>query len=296
MIGMGKKVGAVLVVGGGIGGVQASLDLAESGYKVYLLEKAPAIGGKMAQLDKTFPTNDCSMCIMAPKLVECGRHPNIEIVTRAEVRKLEGEAGDFTATVCKEPRFVDEEKCTGCGTCEENCPVQYKIYEPEKIKVRLEPEKASVMERIMARYEGMRGGIVQILHDINAVYRYLPEDCLRYVSMETGIPLSVIFHISTFYNAFGLTPKGEYSIQVCFGTACYAKGAERILDAFKRELGIKVAETTPDKLFDLQTISCFGCCGQAPVVVVNEELFGHFRIARVGKMLDTYRKEAAVHA
>ena len=89
------KIGKVLVIGGGIAGIQASLDLANSGFKVYLLENSPAIGGTMAQLDKTFPTNDCAMCIMAPKLVECGRHPNIELLTCSEIEEVNGKAGNF---------------------------------------------------------------------------------------------------------------------------------------------------------------------------------------------------------
>ena len=88
-------VGAVLVVGGGVGGIQASLDLADAGFKVHLVEEATAIGGRMAQLDKTFPTNDCSMCIESPKFIECDRHPNIEILTYTEVDKVEGEAGEI---------------------------------------------------------------------------------------------------------------------------------------------------------------------------------------------------------
>jgi heterodisulfide reductase subunit A len=114
----------VLVVGGGIGGIQASLDLADSGIKVYLLDNSSAIGGVMAQLDKTFPTNDCSMCIMAPKLVECGRHLNIEKITNARVKDLDGEAGDFRVTVVERSRYVDIDKCTGCGVCAESCPVK----------------------------------------------------------------------------------------------------------------------------------------------------------------------------
>ena len=118
-----KKVGAVLVIGGGIGGIQAALDLADSGFYVYLLEKSPAIGGTMSQLDKTYPTNDCSMCIMAPKLVECGRHLNIEIITYADIESVEGYAGNFKVKVKKRARSIDLERCIGCGLCVENCPV-----------------------------------------------------------------------------------------------------------------------------------------------------------------------------
>ena len=119
-----SNFGDVMVVGGGISGIQAALDLATSGYKVYLVEKSPTIGGKMAQLDKTFPTNDCSMCIESPKFIECDRHPNIEILTYTEVDSVEGEAGDFTVTLIKKPRYIIEERCTGCTTCVEYCPVQ----------------------------------------------------------------------------------------------------------------------------------------------------------------------------
>ncbi|MBE9507420.1 MAG: FAD-dependent oxidoreductase, partial [Chloroflexi bacterium] len=107
----------------GIGGIQASLDLAEAGFKVYLLDKSPAIGGTMAQLDKTFPTNDCSMCILSPKLVECGRHLNIEVMTYAELESVEGEPGNFTARVRQKPRYVIVDECTGCDDCAAVCPI-----------------------------------------------------------------------------------------------------------------------------------------------------------------------------
>ena len=117
------NVGAVMVVGGGVAGIQASLDMANSGFYVHLVETKPAIGGVMAQLDKTFPTNDCSMCIISPKLVECGRHLNIEIHTLTDVAAIDGEPGNLKVTLKKQPRYVDPAKCTGCGECANVCPV-----------------------------------------------------------------------------------------------------------------------------------------------------------------------------
>jgi heterodisulfide reductase subunit A len=135
----GKNIGDVMVVGGGISGIQASLDLADAGFKVYLVEKSPAIGGHMAQLDKTFPTNDCSLCIESPKFIECNRHPNIEIMTYAEVDRVEGEAGDFTVTLTKKPRYIIEDKCRGCTTCTEYCPVKT----PDKYNQELSMSKCA---------------------------------------------------------------------------------------------------------------------------------------------------------
>jgi heterodisulfide reductase subunit A len=135
---MGQKVGAVLVVGGGIAGIQASLDLADSGFKVYLLDESTSIGGTMAQLDKTFPTNDCSMCILAPKLVNAGRHPNIQLMTNSELKEVKGEAGNFEVTALKRPRLINEEKCTGCGICAQNCPVEV----PNEFDINIGTRKA----------------------------------------------------------------------------------------------------------------------------------------------------------
>jgi heterodisulfide reductase subunit A-like polyferredoxin len=118
-----NKTGAVLIQGGGIAGVQASLDLANSGFKVYLVERDAAIGGMMAHLDKTFPTGDCATCIISPKLVECARNINVKILTLSELVKLEGEEGNFKAHVLRHSRFVDEDICTGCSECEQVCPV-----------------------------------------------------------------------------------------------------------------------------------------------------------------------------
>lgn len=118
-----KTFGDVMVLGAGISGIQAALDLATAGFRVFLVDKAPTIGGKMAQLDKTFPTNDCSMCIESPKFIECDRHPNIEILTYTEVERVEGEAGAFEITLTRKPRYVKEDLCTGCTVCAEYCPL-----------------------------------------------------------------------------------------------------------------------------------------------------------------------------
>ncbi len=132
---------SVLVIGGGIAGIQASLDLANRGFQAYLLDKSPSIGGRMAQLDKTFPTMDCSICILAPKMIECYRHPNIQLLTYSEVKEVRGSTGNFRVTVLKKPRYVDETKCNGCGVCTEHCPMEV----PNEFDMNLGMRKAIYM-------------------------------------------------------------------------------------------------------------------------------------------------------
>lgn len=134
-----KVIGAVIVAGGGIAGIQAALDLANSGYYVHMVEKTSSIGGVMAQLDKTFPTNDCSMCIMSPKLVEVGRNINIKLHTSSEIEKIEGEKGNYQVTLNTTPRYIDSDKCTACGDCAEACPVE----RPDEYNMNLVIRKAA---------------------------------------------------------------------------------------------------------------------------------------------------------
>ena len=189
--------GAVMVVGGGIAGIQTSLDLAEAGYKVYLVEDKSAIGGHMAQLDKTFPTNDCAMCIVSPKLVDCGRHLNIELLVDSEVMGVRGEAGDFTVRLRTRPRYIDLDKCTGCGDCSGVCPViipghfdeglteqraAYKLY-PQAVPNAFAIEKLGIAPCRDACPAGQRAqGYIALIRE----GRY--EDALRVIKEDNPFP------------------------------------------------------------------------------------------------------------
>jgi len=126
-----------LVIGGGISGIITSLELADKGYQVYLVEKSPSIGGHMAQLSKTYPTLDCSACILTPKMVDVSQHPNIEVITMAEPVMVDGSPGNYKVLIKKHTRFVDD-KCTACGECEKTCPVKV----PSEFEAELLPRKA----------------------------------------------------------------------------------------------------------------------------------------------------------
>ncbi len=289
------KIGAVMVLGGGVAGIQSSLDLAEIGYKVYLVEEKPSIGGAMAQLDKTFPTNDCSMCLLSPKLVDTARHQNIEIITNAQLKKIDGRAGNFSVTIDKKPRYINEEKCTGCGTCMSNCPVRNIAHfkEVDELgKVQLSDEDRQALEQSIAGHEAERAAVVSVLQDINAHYRYLPENVLRHVARALDIPLSRVYNIATFYNAFSLTPRGKHVVRVCMGTACHVKGGNQILRALERMLKINSGDTTEDKLFSLEEVRCLGCCGLAPVITINEDLYGSVTQSKLPKILERYQDES----
>lgn len=286
-----KKVGAALVVGGGIGGMQAALDLAESGIKVYLVDSKPAIGGVMSQLDKTFPTNDCAMCTIAPRLVAIGRHKDIEILTLSEVERIEGEPGNFNVTLKRRARFIDESVCTGCGSCVANCPVQF-IPQPldGQLAVELAPDVRERIDQIINEHRHRQGPLMPILQSVNAVYNYFPEEVLRYIAQHLGIPLTQVLRVATFYNAFSLKPRGKHIINVCMGTTCYVRGGERLMEKFGETLKVKPDETTPDMLFTLQSVRCIGCCGLAPAVMVGDEVYGKLVAKGIPGIVQKYRE------
>ncbi len=284
-----EKVGAAMIVGGGIGGMQAALDLAEAGIKVYIVEKDSAIGGVMAKLDKTFPTNDCAMCTLAPRLVSLGRHKDIEIISLAEIEKVEGQIGKFKVKIKKRPRYVDTEKCTGCGSCIENCPIYFKA---QLLKIEKTPldEKFEKVREIVSKHVNRKGALLPILQEINATYNYLPENALRYVSEVTGIPLTTVLGVATFYSAFSITPRGKNIINICEGTACYVKGADRLMDKFKEVLEVEEGGTTKDMQFTLKSVRCIGCCGLAPAIMVNDTVYGKLLPKDVPEIIKKYKE------
>lgn len=289
---MPKQIGSVAVIGGGIGGMQAALDLANSGMKVYLVESKPGIGGVMSMLDKTFPTNDCAMCTMAPRLVEVSRHKDIEVISHSDIEKIEGKPGKLKLTLKTKARFVDVAKCTGCGTCTEHCPVRnvVQLIPPEeKEKVEIAAEIKEKVLDIIRKYKDKDSVLLPLMEDLNEEYGYLPVEIIKYIAQEFNFPLSMIYRLATFYNVFSLIPKGKNIVRACMGTACYVKGGKRILDAIERNLNIKVDETTEDLKFSLETVSCLGCCGQSPVMTVNDDIYGYMKRAMVSEILRKYK-------
>ena len=284
------QVGSVMVVGAGIAGIQASMDLAESGFKVHLIEKSPSIGGAMTQLDKTFPTNDCSMCIVSPKLVEASRHTNIELHTYSEVQEISGTAGRFSVRIREKARSVNAEKCTGCGTCVATCPVRQVVRVQERFPL-VESEVTRKTDQIIASCGASRESLIVILQETSAAFNYLPEDALRTISARLEIPFSEVYGTASFYKAFSLEPKGKHIVQVCLGTACHVRGAPLVLEELERLLGIPDGKTTDDGLFTLETVNCLGACALGPIVVVDGEYHGNMTMGKVAKVVDTYAKK-----
>ena len=283
------KVGAAVVVGGGIAGMQASLDLAESGIKVYMVEKSPAIGGVMAQLDKTFPTNDCAMCTLAPRMVDAGRHINIEKLTYSEVVSVEGEAGHFHVQVKKKARSVDPAKCTGCEECTRNCLVRYHVYPPQPVNLpTLAAADRGRLDDILKRHKDKVAPLIGVLQEINSEFNYLPPDILRHVSKDLDVPLAHIVKVATFYSLFSLKPRGKHVITICLGTTCFVRGSERLMDEVQNTVGIKPGEVSKDGNFSLEIVRCIGCCALAPTMRVDQQVHAKVHPNRVGDIIMRY--------
>jgi len=248
-----NRIGAVMVVGGGISGMQSALDLADSGYKVYLVEKQPSIGGTMAQLDKTFPTNDCAMCIMAPKLVATGRHHNIELITNAEVAIVDGEAGNFNVTVKQKAFRVDPKKCTGCGSCAQKCPVETTNEYDEHTKVR---------KAIYVRYPQAVPLVYSIDPDRCIGCGICAEECkakaVDYDQKEKVLEIKVgSIILSPGFDEFNARLKSEYGYGV-YKNVVTSIEFERILSATGPYMGTVLRPSDGDIPEKIAFIQCVG--------------------------------------
>ncbi len=285
-----QPCGAVLVCGGGVAGIQASLDLSAAGYRVYLVEESPTIGGGMARLDKTFPTGDCATCIISPKLVECMRDYNIDVVTMADVMRLEGEAGHFKVEVRKRPRSVDASKCTGCGDCWTACPVRNipQPTEPAQPSQPLDREMAAKLDEIIARHAGVPGALMPVLHDIHGACGYLPRPVLEHLACRWNVQLAEILHVASFYDEFRFTPVGRHVIEVCTGTSCYARGSAALVERIEKETGAGPNETDASGRFTVRTVRCLGLCGLSPAMKVDGRSFGRVDLDRLPAILEQF--------
>jgi NADH-quinone oxidoreductase subunit E len=149
------------------------------------------------------------------------------------------------------------------------------------------------IDQILKKYDYEHSSIIGILQDLQEKENYLPEKDLAYISERLSMPLTRVYRIATFYNAFSLTPRGKYLINVCLGTACHVRGAARVLDRIKMELGVDVGEMTKDRLFSLETVNCLGACALGPIVVIGNEYHGQITPAKVESTVKRYRKKTS---
>ena len=154
--------------------------------------------------------------------------------------------------------------------------------------IKLACDVAEQIKTICDKHGNNPGELINILHEAQHLQGYLPEEIQRIIASKLEIPVSKVYGVVTFYTFFTMTPKGKHPISVCMGTACYVRGAEKVLDEFKRQLGIEVGETTADGLFSLDSLRCVGACGLAPVVMVGQKVFGRLTQSSVKGIIDEF--------
>jgi len=283
----------VMVIGAGIAGIQAALDVASADREVVIVERKPSIGGHMSMLDETFPTLDCSQCILTPRMVEIMQNKKISLHTYSEIEQVDGYVGNFKVKVRKKARSVDMEKCTGCGDCWNNCLSRNRISTPTPPADREAP-KADIKDKvdaIIAKYENQGGMVIGALQDIQSEFNYLHKDALLYLVAASGIPLSRLYAVARFYHGFSLEPRGKFIIRVCLGTACHLRGGGAIADAITSELGIEHGETTQDLRFTLERVNCLGACALAPVMTVNDKYHGKMTVSKMKEFIEQCAEE-----
>ncbi len=269
-----------MVIGGGIAGLHTALEIADKGIKVHLIEKSATIGGNMVKLDRTFPTDDCSMCTISPILFDAISEENIVLHTTSEVMEFHGRPGDYHAKVLKRTRKIKEDICTGCGECTTVCPVYFRIQPTDKPSVEPPVQDKEVIDGFLDKHSELRNSLIPVLLDVNEHYKYIPRDVIQYLSFKMDIPVSKIVRIATFYKAFSLEPKGKFHIKVCLGTACYVRGGENLHDKIQQ-----LIEDTPEGMFTVEAVNCLGACALGPIMVVNDEYHGNLTLADAERII-----------
>ncbi len=153
----------------------------------------------------------------------------------------------------------------------------------------LKSPQFELIDRIVEKHKGEKGALIPVLHEAQETLGYLPEDVQAYIAEKLNVHLSEVYGVVSFYSLFSIVPKGKYKISVCLGTACYVKGAGNIMEEFESQLGVKVGQTTEDGQFTLEGCRCLGCCGLAPVLMVNDKVYGRLTTKDVGPIIKEYK-------
>ncbi|SJZ44847.1 NADH-quinone oxidoreductase subunit NuoE [Selenihalanaerobacter shriftii] len=146
------------------------------------------------------------------------------------------------------------------------------------------------LDKVINKYKGEPGALIPVLHEAQKIFKYLPEEVQTYIARGLEISPNEVYGVVTFYSHFSTTPQGEYKIGVCMGTACYVKGAGKLIEEIEKELDVNVGETTPDRKFTLVQTRCIGACGLAPVITINDDVYGRLTPDQIPEILDKYRK------
>lgn len=152
-------------------------------------------------------------------------------------------------------------------------------------------QKFAELQKVVEEYKGQEGSLMPILHTAQEIYGYLPLEVQNYIAEELGIPLTDVYGVATFYSQFTLKPKGQYKIGLCMGTACYVKGAQKVLDKLQEVLNIEVGDTTDDGKFTLEATRCLGACGLAPVMMINDQVYGRLTPDDIADIIAKYKDE-----
>lgn len=150
------------------------------------------------------------------------------------------------------------------------------------------PEQVNKLNEIIAKYKGKPGGLIPVLEEAQVSLEYLPISVQKKIAEGLNLPLSRVYGVVTFYSFFTMTPRGKHTVRICLGTACYVRGGKALADTLKKEFGIEEGETTPDRMFTLESVRCLGACGLGPVIVVDENVHGRVKPAKVKEILTQY--------